>query len=233
MNGIAADQGSGFRTEAVVAHCHWYESRSAAIFYLFRRKIALRPYQYRYVRTGSVGFGKQLPWRAVVAPAHKALSLHTATFQESRQGGKRLYTWQYGFERLLHGGNGYFFDSLYLEVLTLRPLATNRNKTVYSYLYKFLHQPLHTVGMLCRRHSNGNRRLPHFRKIYPLHYLYRGSFRVVADKTASIQPPTTVDDFQLVADTPPEHSDGMAALHFRKNGLRAYIRCVETYRTHL
>jgi hypothetical protein len=87
--------------------------------------------------------------------------------------------------------------------------------------------------MLCRRHSNGNRRLPHFRKIYPLHYLYRGSFRVVADKTASIQPPTTVDDFQLVADTPPEHSDGMAALHFRKNGLRAYIRCVETYRTHL
>ncbi len=30
MNGIAADQGSGFRTEAVVAHCHWYESRSAA-----------------------------------------------------------------------------------------------------------------------------------------------------------------------------------------------------------
>ena len=41
-------------------------------------------------------------------------------------------------------------------------------------------------------------------------WLYRGSFRVVADKTASIQPPTTVDDFQLVADTPPEHSDGIS-----------------------
>ena len=128
---------------------------------------------------------------------------------------------------LLHGSHGNLVETLSLYYASLRVGTVKKINTVHPYLSRFFHQPLHTVNILSRSHSQMHSTGPWTR--HPLHPIYIKPAHMLTSfgNCGLYQVTLPVNNVQAVALTQAKYSQRVARLISGQHMFRKSIRCIE------
>lgn len=225
---VAGDERSGFGAEAVVAEGDGDKARAERKVDFLRRKVSFGPDKQSHVAAGTIIFCQQTALDAVVAIGDKTLRVvdrrnkifYRRHFVDLRQN---------GFQRLLHGRDGDFFEAVGLDFLALGTVAAQGHNAVDTDLDKLLDKPLHAVVVLCRGDSHSDAVGPYLRQRDSLDNLDAGALGMGHGEAAAVEIAAAVNNLEHVAGLHAQDSHGMLRIALGERRGCQYVRSIEPY----
>src|SRR5690606_28976268 len=135
----AGSQGSRFGTEAGCSEADRLVTQFLCFYQFIRTEIAFRPDQYDCRFTGPEQVG-QIPLFPTHTMSNEPLTL-LLSFDKLMKGHGGIYAGQVRLQRLLHRCNGYFYQSLGLDIPTLRTGTDQWGYFIDPRFRRFLDKP--------------------------------------------------------------------------------------------